>query len=560
MKRANVVMRAVSVHLFTLFLFVAIVLAFSKGEPNILQTPQDLHLIYLLAISTVIFWMVRLSQHILNIGVRRGITLSALLVVVCLILTVFRETIQDDPLRDRFAYYMYHVCIIQLPLTALCTAVNLDRVETIRFPHWIKVWTFISFLFLVLIVTNDWHQLMFVIHPAVDAKSVPTYEENVGYLILLLYMVVTRLTALVLLYIKNKGAPRYWRQALPAMVFVAWLCFAYLFTLNLPIIRDIPFAIFMGVGELLFWSAAIVGGQIPINRHYKKIFETSTLDMQIIDLEGNVRFSSAGATPLAAESSGYLNVAEDHLMHPVLNDLLWSTPIAGGYVVTKVDIEDVLALRLELEQVTKDLEAENSLLADKEKLESHLILLREQNAMTKEVNVLLERLLSYMRELITKYKKDRTGNPCELTQIYLLTLYIKRRTELLIKSKQNRWCPSQEVCRLILETGRIMPQCVATFCRLDGGMSFESAELIYTSYHKILKYVCILEIQSILIQFYREKRDLVLYLVADKNTDALIQVMHYEILNVLGISIETKNLDDATSLTIRFKERRVEHA
>jgi len=518
------------------------------------------HLVSLFLLILITLWIARVKKQIIHPGIRRGLYLTGILLMGWISLSVLKYSFYPHPLAERYMWYFYYAFILSLPILSLYVAVNADNAEDSIVPPWLKLCGVIAAGFLILVLTNDLHQGVFVFHSDNPAEWGEEYTRGLGFTLLSIWSIISQFVAFALMLMKSWDSPRRKRAVWPALIFFSAIFYSIMYNLGVPFFHDIALTLGMSILVFLFWAAVTYSGLIPSNRYYQELFASSSLDMQIIDLNGDVRFRSAGASPLDADIIAGKSDRRK-TVRPEKDTLIWSTPISGGSVITREDIKVLNETRDALRRVTQLLEDENLILAQKEQVRSRLILLEEQNRLAGEVNEVIKGKIQKMQDLLNNMDNNPETQRKTLNQIHRLALFCKRRSELLIQSKRHLVYPSQELCRLVQETSASAPENFVAFCQMDVDLSYQTAAILYEYFHIINDLACAAGIGSITVRIYPEGEDQCLYLLADGEIEPFMEALENEMFpGGNDVEITTKDLGDSFSVIIRVREGGKPHA
>ncbi|RRD94695.1 hypothetical protein EII17_06610 [Clostridiales bacterium COT073_COT-073] len=514
-----------------------------KYAPN---TGVEHQVVALLIIIVIVLGISYVYKTVIHLGVRRGVIITGFILIGWILTGVFKYSFYGNPDHIRILWYSYYFFLLMLPPTALYIAANIDRWDKVVFPGWLlAAWVF-SILLTIMILSNDVHQLAFRF--LVSDKNLwhKYYRRNIGYYLVAFWMTVVQAGTWIYLVRKSWDSPKRKMAILPILVLVMGIVYSLMYNLQVSFFRNIPLVLGMSTIVVLFWVALLKSGLIPSNYGYHKLFENGQLEMKILDLEGKLRFQSAIAE--------FDMQKERDMKRPFFieeDSLIWSTDIRGGTIVTKEDISELSGLKRDLESVTKELEQENKILSEKEQVKSKLILLREQNKLTEEVNWVVEDKIKKMKQQLQQIRNSKENPGKGLMQLQRLAIYCKRRCELLIKSKQHMLCSAQDIARLIDEINSVSAGEYSFFFGLEDGLPFSLAVEAYECYHLFCDLAAEENIDSMTARLLKEEEEVFLYFLAEGSGERLWKKLAQAMTNSEVISY--KNMGDAFSIIICLK-------
>ncbi|MCL2670859.1 MAG: hypothetical protein FWF10_02355 [Clostridiales bacterium] len=123
---------------------------------------REHQLVALLYMVLVVVWFASVMRRAMQRGVRRTALFTALILLLWMCMRLMKWQIPDNTL-SRYLWYGYYICQMALPWAALRLAWNIDRREDAPFPGWLRAIIAISTLLLILVLSNDLHNLVFQI-------------------------------------------------------------------------------------------------------------------------------------------------------------------------------------------------------------------------------------------------------------------------------------------------------------------------------------------------------------------------------------------------------------
>lgn len=238
----------------------------------------------LIYIGLFILWGGELRRRIIQPQVRRYLTAVSALMVFWLTVRTLRYLFAEDPGMLRLLWYLYYLPMLFIPLLAVFIALSLGKPESYRLPGWTTLLYLPTAALLLLVLTNDFHQLVFVFPPdaAVWAND---YHYDVGYFLTVGWMILCGLAALVLMLMKCRVPGSRRMILLPFVPVLLVINYGVLYILRVPWLRviagDVP------VGFCLLFAAILESciqcGLIQTNTGYEALFAHGTIGAQITD-------------------------------------------------------------------------------------------------------------------------------------------------------------------------------------------------------------------------------------------------------------------------------------
>ena len=356
----------------------------------------------LIYIGLMTWWGVSLWQRIVQTQVRRYLAATAALGVFWLSIRTVKFFFAASHAAIRYLWYGYYFPMLFIPLLCVLVAFSLGKPENYRPPRWTSFLYIPTTLLLILVLTNDLHQLVFVFPSDAAAWLNTDHGYGAGYFIVMGWIALGMVTAIVTMLLKCRIPHSRVTLGLPFVPVALAALYSVLYISRIPWIEML--AGDMTVVQCLLLAAGIEScircGLIQSNTGYRALFEASTIRAEITDEALRIQAASVPHELFPAEK---LREAVHQTKQLDRSTLLKSSPIRGGFVFWQEDIselQDALDhLRLvqdELRDTGDILKAENAQNARKLKLEEQTKLydLVEQESAPQFAR--LESLLSHM--------------------------------------------------------------------------------------------------------------------------------------------------------------------
>ncbi len=512
------------------------------------------HLFSLILIIIIVVWIKHSQKHIIYSGIRVGLLITGILIISWLILTIFKSAIYDNPLVERISWYLYYGFMLPIPVISLYIAENADRPMDRYISNGVKLSSIISILFLLLVFTNDKHQLVFKFHSLDQRTWNSQYSYGIGYISLKLWFIISLFAAFFLMMKKAWDSPKRKNILIPMLVILLGILYSSLYNSRVQFFSELPLTFGMSIFIIGFWAAAIFFDLIPVNKSYPLTFEESTMDMQILDLKSNIIHKTKGATPISEEMEKAIIERDKEVFVYKDNILVSTTAISGGKVIIKEDISIINELKNSLEKVTEELEKENNILLKKEKIERELVFVRERNYILEEVSKIINEKTREMKNLLEGIEETELIKDKVRKEIYRLAIYSKRKSELLIKSQQEKTYSMEDTSNLLEEITKEMPKGYTFFSRPKGEVSLDTVKILYDYYHQALNIGVGIGTQNITTRLYKENKKTYLHLLVDENGNRIYIELKDFLSNRLSTKIRKKSIDSSTSIILSIEE------
>lgn len=440
-----------------------------------------------LYIGLCIAWGVSVNRRVMQVQVRRQLTVIAGLMVFWLAARGIKYDFVNQAASSRYFWYLYYLPMIFIPLYALFTAMLLGKSERARLPRFAAVLACISLGLFLLVMTNDLHQLVFVF-PAGKPWTDYDYWYALGYYIIVTWLVVCGLGLLVMLLRKCRVPHSRKFIWLPCIPVVALVGYTILYLFRVPWLRllfgDMP-AIFC-----LFYAAVLEScmqtGLIQTNTGYDLLFEAATFKAQITDEAWHTRYASV-PSPLEPD---VLSRAKDAPLHLDRNTLLRTHPIAGGYVAWQEDVTELADALERLEENQQELAEETFLEQASLEARQEVLQLQEKNRLYDLIGTHTRPQVELLNTLLEEYERAGGENARRrlLERICVIGAYVKRSGNLLLIRESSETVPVQELTKALEESLQNLElsgtECGLS-CAVQGSISAAVAVEVYALFQRL---------------------------------------------------------------------------
>lgn len=415
-------------------------------------------------IGLYIGWGISVSKRIVQTQVRRNLIAVALLNVFWFVIRSMKYYFVSDPALSRQLWYWYYFPMLFIPLFSVFVSMSLGKPENYRLPKWTSLLYIPTLICLILVVTNDFHQLVFDF-PAGEVWSDKNYDYVFGYFPVIGWEIICALTSFTIMVIKCRLSQR--KKYLPLSLLCICIVYAIIYASGAEWMRIIGGDL-TAVQCLMFTAileSCIQCGLIQTNTGYDSLFEAGTFKAQISDTDYNIRYTSANSPHL---SENVMRSAENGAVSLDKNTVLKSNPIEDGHVLWLEDISDIAALLKELEENKETIAESNLLEQENYRTKLKINTLQEKNRLydllqdqtAHQIDLLDSLFAQYNTE--TNYEKRRSL----LTKIAVIGAYIKRRGNLMFIGEKSATTDTAELS-LCLEESFANLELMGVECAID---------------------------------------------------------------------------------------------
>lgn len=438
--------------MISIVIYILILLAASGIDllpAYVLSHENAIMLQYVIYCTLIVFWAVRAGDRLSG----RGIVMMHRILVFFFILMMFFSCMQRVVFAgiypwEHIFWYLQYLPNLGVALISWYMTLYVGKDESSRLPQGAKLLLIPYAVIVLVILTNEYHELAFRLEEHGSTVSLTGYYHlSYFYIIAQIWMFGFALSAVVSLY-RQLHANHLSAYILPPVtLFTAGLIYTILFAFDrsptgIGYVEPHVMTCFSTMG---LWEACIMMRLIPSNGGYGKWFGACSVPMEILDQKGNVRYASRG------DELSDLPQAQS-VREPMRTSLTRNFPIAGGSVRWREDVTGLQEVIRELETVAQTLKLSNEKLDAQSRMRLQDAKVKERTRLydkalgeTGERLDAIRKLLSYVSALPGKTEAEVAEQRKTLAVIGLLGAYVKRRSNLVLLAHRSNVLPLSEL-------------------------------------------------------------------------------------------------------------------
>lgn len=300
----------------------------------------------------------------------------------------------------------------------------------------------ISLLLFMLVLTNDFHELVFIFPEGSTGSHPSGYKYNFGYFIIYAFIFLEILTTIVLFYTFSNKKTTIKQKILPSVVIALILVYSILYVvtdISVPYLSDMTL-VYTILGTLLVF-VALKCGLIKNSGAYFEFFETCNVPLAIENEKQDIEY----------QNIQYRNKKANK------NMLVQKQKLSSGMLLVLDDVGKLKNLQKELKIENEKLEYTNKILENKKEIlqkekqiKQRTLLLDKVEKQIKNKKNVLEELLNSLPETITAENKNQAKET--LNEIKIIVGYLKRKTSLILLAEQKQEITKDELKLLFNES------------------------------------------------------------------------------------------------------------
>lgn len=494
-------------------------------------------------IGIISAWYISLKMRIVEKRIQRHLCAVALLMIFWMVVRTIKFGSTNNTIQ-RYLWYFYYLPMLFIPLEAFIISMSLGNKKQ---PGWIKYLFVLANILLLLVLTNDIHQRVFIFKDSL--LSTKDYTYGIGYYIVALWMITFAGISLFIMVSKCRLKDSW--IYLPLFPFVISILYAIGYAKEVPFVR--VWLSDLTVAQCLFFmsmfESCIQSGLIQSNVGYRELFEATTMKAELFNKDFKLLYSSID-NPVTDT-----NILKKALKEATLldeNTLIKGHDIKHGYIFWQEDISKLVSINKELELTQAELIDTGDVLKVSHEQQERYLRLTEESRLYDLIELDTSEQVKILNEKVQKLKEVEDINEARflLGEIIVLGTYIKRKSNLIFIGREKKVIDIDELKLCLNETSSNL-----CLCGIDAKMIVDiKKEYPIGIIHRIYDYLeDILEIsfstlKSILFCVYEEKGVIQVNATVDTNSNFTKLKKIYS-----NIEIE-KDEDELWYLTLKIKE------
>ena len=494
-------------------------------------------------------WAVSIRQRIMQKNLRHYLYLCAMLIILFIYLRTVRYFfVEKQTALSLILWYSYYISLIFLPLMVFFVSLTVGNPESYKIP---KSWYLLvipALVILILILTNNIHQLAFRLPPGFNTTT-RQYHYGPVYWTAVVWIGVLGIVSLIIL-LRKSYVPERKLFGLPFLVLFAGLGYSLLYILRVPVIFQSDMPVTVSLITILMLESCIQGGLIPANTHYRELLEASSLTIFIADESYQICFSSRTTPQPPVE---IMKKAEKAPVELDTDNRLLSVPISGGHVMWSEDISAVRRILLELNEAKVQLAEENELLQAEVVLKEKTARVKEQNRLYEIIARTVSRQLAEIEETLREPVRSEEEFRARLARVCVIGAYVKRRSNLILIGDNRKVLPVAELYYCLKESAEYLKVSgIACFFdhREEGTAASTILQLMYDIFEEAIE-ASLATLTSLLMILKTSEEGLYFRLEAETKADFSIKDRQEQLIS-LGGQAELEKDGTTRYLTLRF--------
>lgn len=395
----------------------------------------------------IIGWGVSVAYRIVQKNIRICLVISAALMLLWMALRAIKyNSPADINTYGRYLWYSYYIAMVFLPLMMFFAMLNIGKPENTNNRKYLLIIP--AAVLVLLVMTNDFHQLAFVFEPDFHNWN-KQYSYGPVYYVIVVWIFILVLSSIVLSINRCRISATRKKLWIPIVIILVAIIYTLWNNLNHGYsglrIYNVP-EVFC-FASIALWESLIQIGLVPSNTGYGDFFNASNLNTLIFDNEGNVKYRSKNATNVSKDvvlQNGNSVVIDENI-------ILKKHNIKGGKVVWTEDISAINRINRELSEVKEQISEYNVILKSEAELKKRRAAVTEQNKLYDSITEFIRPQLCDLENILKNIENNRGDISVNYAGACVVNVYIKRISNLLIMAKGRKMLNAFELENSIRE-------------------------------------------------------------------------------------------------------------
>ena len=382
----------------------------------------------------IIGWGVSVAYRIVQKNIRICLVISAALMLLWMALRAIKyNSPADINTYGRYLWYSYYIAMVFLPLMMFFAMLNIGKPENTNNRKYLLIIP--AAVLVLLVMTNDFHQLAFVFEPDFHNWN-KQYSYGPVYYVIVVWIFILVLSSIVLSINRCRISATRKKLWIPIVIILVAIIYTLWNNLNHGYsglrIYNVP-EVFC-FASIALWESLIQIGLVPSNTGYGDFFNASNLNTLIFDNEGNVKYRSKNATNVSKDvvlQNGNSVVIDENI-------ILKKHNIKGGKAVWTEDISAINRINRELSEVKEQISEYNVILKSEAELKKRRAAVTEQNKLYDSITEFIRPQLCDLENILKNIENNRGDISVNYAGACVVNVYIKRISNLLIMAKSRK--------------------------------------------------------------------------------------------------------------------------
>lgn len=499
----------------------------------------------------IIGWGVSVSYRIVQKNIRICLVISAALMLLWMALRAIKyNSPADINTYGRYLWYSYYIAMVFLPLMMFFAMLNIGKPENTNNRKYLLIIP--AAVLVLLVMTNDFHQLAFVFEPDFHNWN-KQYSYGPVYYVIAVWIFMLVLSSIVLSINQCRISATRKKLWIPIVIILVAIIYTVWNNLNHGYsglrIYNVP-EVFC-FASIALWESLIQIGLVPSNTGYGNFFNASNLNALIFDNEGNMKYRSKNAANVSKNvvlKNGNSVVIDENI-------ILKKHNIKGGKAVWTEDISAINRINRELSEIKEQISEYNVILKSEAELKKRRAAVTEQNKLYDNITEFIRPQLCDLENILKNIENNSGDISVNYARACVVNVYIKRISNLFIMAKSRKMLNAFELENSIRELAEYISvygiSC-SFFSNVSGEISAEKSIAIFKFIGEFirLKMNCT---DALLFNLKADNKFIDLKINCDSKNEAEIPSNAYDSIIELGGNVTAEYDGDTLFVFVRMQ-------
>ena len=499
----------------------------------------------------IIGWGVSVSYRIVQKNIRICLVISAALMLLWMALRAIKyNSPADINTYGRYLWYSYYIAMVFLPLMMFFAMLNIGKPENTNNRKYLLIIP--AAVLVLLVMTNDFHQLAFVFEPDFHNWN-KQYSYGPVYYVIVVWIFILVLSSIVLSINQCRISATRKKLWIPIVIILVAIIYTVWNNLNHGYsglrIYNVP-EVFC-FASIALWESLIQIGLVPSNTGYGNFFNASNLNALIFDNEGNMKYRSKNAANVSKNvvlKNGNSVVIDENI-------ILKKHNIKGGKAVWTEDISAINRINRELSEIKEQISEYNVILKSEAELKKRRAAVTEQNKLYDNITEFIRPQLCDLENILKNIENNSGDISVNYARACVVNVYIKRISNLFIMAKSRKMLNAFELENSIRELAEYISvygiSC-SFFSNVSGEISAEKSIAIFKFIGEFirLKMNCT---DALLFNLKADNKFIDLKINCDSKNEAKIPSNAYDSIIELGGNVTAEYDADTLFVFVRMQ-------
>lgn len=309
---------------------------------------------------------------------RRCFGVVSMLLVFWIAVSMCKHLVfMDNVTIVRYLWYAYYIPQILIAVMGLNIAIMAGGGENVRLGKGGVFLLGIGMALILLVLTNDLHQIVFSFPDGVPWTNASCTHET-GYYLIMALIALCALCAIAIMVHKCRIPRRKKFTPLPFLCVIFMIIYGVMYFVDGSFVRNYLNDM-TATGCLMvaiLFELVIESGLFQTNITYENLFQSTVITVQLADREHQVRYTSEGARMVPKEMLEQADTAPVMLEQSVR---LSGAAIRGGHVYWQENVSELLSVQKDLEMTREELCDTGDVLKVEAEQKAYWLHLEEEN-------------------------------------------------------------------------------------------------------------------------------------------------------------------------------------